>query len=431
MSLNRSTARGSNLGRFLLKDVRLQLRDYPELALLLLMPIILIGILGLALGGFLTGGPMQLSINAALVVEDDVAAGRAEFMRRLAGTEMPVPQRIALTAASVAVQPTEMLRSMLLSPELSEFITVQELPADEAAELLAADRVQAVITLQSGYTADTLSGMLLAQEGSTVLIDMSDASPLRAGIVKDIVSSFAHEVSFQSALSQVLQGPPPAVPAVAGSTEQVAVGGQLSSVAFYTFGMAVMFALFVAGSVSSRAFLERSDLTFDRILMSGARPLEFLFSKTLAGAVVTFLQLAFLFTAATLLLGALRGQPLSFWLAAAAIGAALALAIGALGALVTSLNFRANNRSLSTVFNSVVVMAFTVLGGSFFPIDNPDSLMARVGGWTPNGAALNGFTDAAKGLSAQAFVPDVARLLIVGALLLTAAVLAFPRSSDR
>lgn len=421
----------TNLGRFLRKDVRLQLRDFQELALLLLMPIILIGILGLALGQFLTGGPVQLSITAALVVQDDPAAGRAEFMSRLAQSDMPVPQRLALTAASVAVQPVEMLRSMLLSPELGEFMTVEELPAAEAAELLAADRVQAVITLPMGYTAGALSGMLLAEDGAVISIDLSDASPLRAGIVSDVVGSFAHEVSFQSALSQVLPGPPPPAQQVSGGIAEVAVGGRLSSVAFYTFGMAVMFALFVAGSVSSRAFLERSDLTFDRILLSGARPLEFLLSKTLAGAVVTFLQLAFLFVAATLLLGAFRGQPLPFWLAAAGIGAALALAIGALGALVTALNFRANNRALSNVFNSVIVMAFAVLGGSFFPIDNPDSLIARIGGFTPNGAALNGFMDAAKGLSAQAYMPDVLRLLVLAAVLLTAALVAFPRSAGR
>lgn len=422
---------GTNLLRFLRKDVRLQLRDFKELALLLLMPIILIGILGLALGQFLTGGPVQLSINAALVVEDDPTAGRAEFMRRLTQADMPVPQRLALTAASVAVQPVEMLRSMLLSYELTEFITTEELSPAEAGDLLAADRVQAVVTLPPGYTSGTLSGMLLAEGGGAIQIELSDASPLRAGIVRDVVSSFAHEVSFQSALSQALQGPPPPAPQVAGGTEEITVGGRLSSVAFYTFGMAVMFALFVAGSVSSRAFLERSDLTFDRILMSGARPIEFLLSKTLAGAVVTLLQLAFLFVTATLLLGALKGQPVSFWLAAAGVGAALALAIGALGALVTSLNFRANNRSLSNVFNSVLVMGFAVLGGSFFPIENPDSLLARVGGWTPNGAALNGFMDAAKGLSAQAYMPDIVRLLIVAGLLLAAAVAAFPRSADR
>ncbi len=421
----------SNLGRFLLKDVRLQLRDLQELALLLLMPIILIGILGLALGQFLTGGPLQLSIDAALVVDDDPAEGRAEFMSRLAEANMPVPQRLALTAAAVAVQPVEMLRSTLLSPELGEFMTVRQLQADEAADLLGADKVQAVITLPQGYTANTLAGMLLAESGSTIAIDLSDASPLRAGIVRDVVSSFAHEVSFQSALSQVLQGPPPAAPADAGGIETVTVGSQLSSVAFYTLGMAVMFALFVAGSISSRAFLERSDLTFDRILLSGARPLEYLLSKTLAGALVTFLQLAFLFAAATLALGAFRGQPASFWLTAAGVGAALATCIGALGALVTSLNFRANNRSLSNVFNSVLVMGFAVLGGSFFPSDNPDSLIARIGGWTPNGAALNGFMDAAKGLGTHAYLPDITRLLLIAVILLAAALLAFPRTAER
>ena len=81
------------LGAFLRKDVLIQVRDLKELALMLLMPIILIAILGLALGQFVAGGPVQLDINAALVVEDDPTAGRAEFARRLGQAEMPLPQR--------------------------------------------------------------------------------------------------------------------------------------------------------------------------------------------------------------------------------------------------------------------------------------------------------------------------------------------------
>src|SRR5690606_10958448 len=178
-------------------------------------------------------------------------------------------------------------------------------------------------------------------------------------------------------------------PSIQGSVEEVQVGGSVSSVAFYTLGMAVMFALYVAGSVSSRAYLERLNLTFDSILLSGARPLGYLAGKALAGAIVVFLQLAFLFAAGTLLLGAFREQPASFRLAAAAISAALALCVGALGAFVTSLNFRAGNQALSNVFNSVIVTLLALVGGSFFPIQDASSLLGRIGSWMPNGAALD------------------------------------------
>lgn len=417
------------LGAFLRKDVLIQVRDLKELALMLLMPIILIAILGLALGQFVTGGPVQLDISAALVVEDDPTAGREEFTRRLAQTEMPLPQRVALTAAALTIQPHEMINALLSSPELAELIAVQDLGAEEAQALLEADDVQAVITLPSGFTGEMLSAMLLEGDGATMDVALSDASPLRAGIVNDILTAFAREVSFQSALSQELQAPPPGVITETGTVEELTVGARVPSTAFYTFGMATMFALFVAGSISGRAYLERAQLTFDRILLSGARPLAFLLSKAMAGAVIVFLQVAFLFVAATLILGALRGQPVSFWLGSASIAAALALAVGAFSALVTSLNFRANNQAMSNVFNSVGVTLLAVLGGSFFPVEESSSLISVLGGWTPNGAALNGFLDAAKGFGLEAYGPDIIRILVGAVVLMVAAVALFPRKA--
>lgn len=417
------------LGAFLRKDVLIQVRDLKELALMLLMPMILIGILGLALGQFIAGGPVQLDINAALVVEDDPAAGRSEFAQRLANTEMPLIQRVALTAAALTIEPQEMVDALLSSPELAELIHVEELGAAEAQTLLEADEVQAVITLPADFTAETLSAMLLGEGGAALEVAQSDASPLRAGIVNDVLTAFAREVSFQSALSQELQAPPLGTVTGAGTVEELTVGARVPSTAFYTFGMATMFALFVAGSISSRAFLERTHHTFDRVLLSGARPLSFLLSKALAGAVIVFMQVAFLFVAATLLLGALRGQPAPFWLGSAGIAAALALAVGAFSALVTSLNFKANNQAMSNVFNSVGVTLLAVLGGSFFPVEESGSLLSIIGGWTPNGAALNGFLDAAKGFGLAAYGPDIVRILVGAVVLMIAAVALFPRKA--
>lgn len=417
------------LAAFLRKDVLLQLRDYKELALLLLMPVILTAILGFALGGFLTGEPVRLDIAAGLVVEDDPEAGRAAFRGALAAAELPPAQRLGLSVAASTLQPLELVTGVITSPEMGELLTVEALGAAEARERLAADELQAVIGLPEGFTERLLNGMLLGEASATLELQLSDASPLRAGIVRDVLSGFAREVSFQSALGQALQGPPPAPPSVSGTIERVRVGGNVPAVAFYTFGMAVMFALYVAGGVSSRAFLERLDLTFDRVLLSGAHPLGYLASKALSGAVVVLLQLAFLLAAGTLLLGAFRGQPPAFWLAAGGVSLALALCVGALGAFVTALNFRAGNRALSNVFNSVVVTLLALLGGSFFPVQDEASLLGRLGAWTPNGAALNGYLSAAKGLAPGFYLDDVLRLLLMAAALLALALALFPRRS--
>lgn len=112
---------------FLHKDLLLQIRDYQELGLLLLMPVILTVFLGLALGSVFESGSASLSISAALVVEDDALAGRRAFTAELAASDLPLPQRLALMAAAASIEPVSMFQEMLRSPELSELLTATEL----------------------------------------------------------------------------------------------------------------------------------------------------------------------------------------------------------------------------------------------------------------------------------------------------------------
>ena len=289
---------------------------------------------------------------------------------------------------------------------------------------------QAVITVPQGFTRDVLAGMLLGDRGGQLQVALSEASPLRASIVSDIMEGFAREVSYQSALGRLVQGAPPTPAAVDGAVETFEAARGVSSVAFYTFGMAAMFALFVVGSISGRAFLEKDSLAFDRILVSGASPVAFLLSKTIAGGITVVLQLAFLFLAGGLMLGAFAGQPASFWVSVTLTGLLFGLSVGALGALVTAINFRQDNKSLSDVFSSVMVMVLAVFGGSFYPLE-PGSFLARIGQWTPNGAALNSFLAAAQGAPLSAHVPDFLRLSGAGILLLLIAFRLFHRRGVR
>lgn len=411
---------------FLHKDLLLHARDYKELGLLLLMPIILIVILGLALGSLLEGGGPNLNTHAALVIEDDVAAGHAAFTASLASSGLPLPQRLALGAAATTIDPIAMLEGLLNSPELANLLTVTTTDAATARAQLASDDLQAVITVPAGFSAAQLEGMLLGGGGAQLQLAVSDSSPLRASILQGVLDGYARSVSFQSALGGVLQGAPPAGPHISGGIETIAVTPGVSSVAYYTLGMAVMFTLFVAGSVAARAFLERSSLTFDRIIISGANRFAFLLSKLFAGVIVVMLQLAFLFVAATLLLGAFRNQSVSFWAHAALVSVLLVACVGALGVLLTALNYRAGSARTSTVFSSVVVTLFSLLGGSFFTVSDVP-LLANLGKWTPNGAALNAYLSVVQGQPLSSYWGNLVRLVVLTALLLAVGYALFPR----
>jgi ABC-2 type transport system permease protein len=239
------------------------------------------------------------------------------------------------------------------------------------------------------------------------------------------VAGFARELNFRTALGQLGRQAPE--PAATGGITTVASAAPVSALAFYTFGMAAMFVLFTVGSAASRAYLELTNNSFDRILVSGASPLSYLLGKGSATALVALLQLAFLLVVTTVLLGSLRGQPPLFWLQAALVSVLLATSVGALAALVTALSFRWRSNAVSNVFTSVVVALLSLLGGSFFALADSSPLIGRLGQWTPNGAALNAFLGVTQGLPAGFWATDLLRLLLLSVLLLGAALLVFPR----
>lgn len=415
---------------FLRKDVTVQLRDYRELALLVLMPLLLIAILGFALGGLMSTGVVSLDASAALVVLDDEAAGRREFDAALAAADLPAAAKLQLVIAARAIQPVAMLRDVLQSEELAEFVTVTESALPEAEARLAANDIKAVIVVPAGYTYDLLSSMLLGERpGAELRLSLSDASPISASVLNDVVSGFASEVSLRTAMAQagMSMTDQAAGSAATGGIERVSGGRSMPAFAYYTFGMAVMFMLYVAGALASRAHLELSSHTFDRILVSGAKPLTFLLSKVGAGAVIVILQFAFLLLVSSLLFGVAAGQPASFWWRIALVLVPMALCVGALAGLLTALAFRLDNKSVGDVFTSVVVFIFALLGGSFLPLDEMAPALAAVGRWLPNGGGLSSFLSIGIGAPAATWLPNVIKMLVVTVLLILVSLLLFPR----
>lgn len=412
---------------FLKKDLLLQLRDRKELMILLVMPLLLIGILTVALGGFGQGGEIALDVSAALVIDDDEAAGLSDFDAALAASDLAAPAKLQLGVAARTIRPVQMLREVLQDPELSGFMTVSEMSSREAVASLARNEVKAVIVAPEGYTRSLLGAMLLGERpGADLHLELSDASPLSASVFEDVVRGFATTLNTRTALGQ-LGVTQLAETAGGGSIEPVVAGRSVASSVYYMFGMAVMFVLYTVGAVASRAYLEVTNLSFDRIVVSGARPASYLASKATTGALMVVLQMAFLLLAASFLFGATTGQPASFWSGVALVSVTMALAVGALAALVTAVNFRLGSKSVSEAFNSVIAIVMALLGGSFLPLDQSAPALAAIGRWLPNGAAFDAFLDLAAGAPFSVWGANLTRLLIGAAALLIAAVALFPK----
>ncbi|MFD1030087.1 ABC transporter permease [Metaplanococcus flavidus] len=419
---------------FLKKDILILIRDRTELAVLLTMPFILIAILGFALSGVLSGNAEVLSMEVAVVLEDDEQQGLVRFEEELEGSGMPLDARNGIMEAAEETSTSSMLQEILRDESLSGLVTASEMNEAAAEQALEEEEVVAILTIPEGFTFNTLQKMILdAGGGSELQLTISDHSATQAEVFQNILEEFVWSLNFESAVASAAGGQEVASETVQpqlGGVESVSAVEPISSFQYYTIGMAVMFALFVGATISGMAFVEKQQFVFNRILLSNRHPFVYLGGKAISATLVTFLQFCILFLLSSLIFGAFDLTDLAFWPGMLLIVLSLAVCVGALAAFLIALTMRFNNDTITTVFAGGVVTVFAFLGGSFTPTEGLPVFVQELGGWTPNGAAMNAFLLWVQNLELVMLWEPLSRLLLITILLLVLSLLIFPRKGE-
>ena len=419
---------------FLKKDILVLVRDRTELAVLLAMPFILIAILGFALSGLLSGNSEVLSMKVAVVQEDDEQRGLVQFSEELEKAGMPAEAQGGLKAAAEETSPSILLQEVLQDENLSSLVTAEEMDGIAAKRALEEEEVVAILTIPENFTFNALQKMMLGTgDGGELQLMISDYAETQSEIFHEILDEFAWSMNFESAIARAVDSEG-AIPAETqpqlGGVETVSAVEPISSFQYYTIGMAVMFALFVSGTISGISFVEKQQFVFNRILLSNRHPFVYLGAKAISAALIMFLQFCILFFFSSLIFGAFDLTDLSFWSGILLIAASLAVCVGALAAFLTALTMRFNNDTITTVFSGGVVTVFAFLGGSFTPTEGLPVFVQNLGGWTPNGASLNAFLIWMQNLDIGMLWEPLSRILLITIVLLVLSLLVFPRKGE-
>ncbi|WP_203334819.1 ABC transporter permease [Planococcus beigongshangi] len=419
---------------FLKKDILILIRDRTELAILLGMPFILIAILGFALSGVLSGNTEVLSMEVAVVQEDDEQQGLVRFEEKLADSGMPAPARQGIMASAAESSPASLLQEVLNDEGLKELVVATEMDATSAKAALEEETVVAILTIPENFTFDALQKMIMDEgNGSSLQLMIAEHAATQSEVFHNIVEEFVWSLNFESAIAKAANGEnvlPEAGQTQVGGVESVSSVNPINSFQYYTIGMAVMFALFVAATISGMAYVEKTQFVFQRILLSNHHPLVYLGGKAIAATLVTFLQFCILFFLSSLIFGAFDLSEGPFWLGILLITASLALCVGALTALLTAMTMRFGNDTITTVFSGGVVTIFAFLGGSFTPTAGLPAIVQQLGGWTPNGAALNAFLIWVQNLDMGMLFEPLGRIALLTVVLLSLSVMILPRKGE-
>ncbi|PYZ95000.1 multidrug ABC transporter permease [Salipaludibacillus keqinensis] len=422
---------------FILKDLKIMMRDRTELIVLLLMPFILIGILGFALRGIFEGDTAALHMDVAILQEDHEEEGIALFIEELENKSLPFESIASLTDVARETSPTQLLYTMLEEGDLSEMVNVKDVTnIDEAKELIQREEIVAALTIPDGFTFDSLQKMLLDEgEGSELRILMNESGSLHANIFHDIIQQFVKELNFEYAIAMASGSEGTNLSEV----EEVSLGGidtistrePVSSLQYYALGIAVMFILYVSSTLASKAFVEKKQHVFHRILLSGTHPMTYLSGKFVSGTLISFLQLVILFLLSTFVFQAFNPVSVNFWLGIAGISAILSLCVGGLSMLLTSISVRYDSDAVSAIFSGGVVSLFAFVGGSFFPTENMPEFFTFLGSWTPNGAGLTAYLQWLQGYEGTTVIRSLVRILMITSGVVLLSIVIFPKRRSK
>ena len=414
------------------KDFLTISRDRSELLTLLAMPLILIAILSFALGGIMDGEGVDIDqIPVALVIKNDFEQDIEDFRQELVEEGLPQEVIEQIINGSQEADPEAMFIDIMTSPELDGVIGL-EMNYDEqtAEEAMYNEEVFATITIPQYFSYNTIRSIFLDEEPeSNIEVLVPNSDHIYAGIINSIMTSFTDQYNLELSIAQGTEGRPieSQVRDDFGEIIHLDTARPVSSFQYYTLGMAVMFALYVASTISSNAFKEKRDHVFARLMLTGQRRLNYLLSKAISATILTMIQLTILFVVSTLVFQTFSGMSSGSLMGVVIVTLAFSLTVGSLATLLTAIALQFNNDAVSGVFSGILVTAFAFIGGSMLPVEQFSPLLKEIGNWTPNGAMMTAYLQLIQGFELNDVLPMIYRVGIMTIVFIILAVAIFPK----
>jgi len=406
-----------------IKDLKLMFRDRAALTFMLLAPFLLTLAMGFVTGRF-SGGSTGISDIPVIIVNlDQGDLGNA-------------------------------LEDLFNSADLAELMEPSASSDPEAArQLIESNEASAAIIIPKGFTQSIIpaAGATFGQdyvEPEPIQIEVytNPSSPTSAGIVKAVVDEFISRIeegrtSGMTSFLQLMQSglvDPQNIEAEAGTlfqnVEQTesntitltkntegADAVEFDLLSYFAPGIALMFLMYTVSYGGRSILAERAGGTLPRLMISPTQTAQVLGGKVLGIFFMGVAQVGILILASTMFFQVRWGD---------ALGVIVLILAAVLGATGWGMLITAFARTPAQVANTgtIVMLIFSILGGSFISLENFPPFMQTISKITPIAWGLDGFTTLALGGTLPNLVEPITALLIMGAVLFGIAVVLFNRN---
>ena len=412
------------------KQMKMLIRNKQPLIILLVMPLVLITILSSALGSIMDGGE-EAAIQANLLIVDNSSWAQEEkaIKHFLEQEGITGPPLAAMLTQFKRNDPVELLKGTILaSDEIKKYIAVENKQSIDLKAARQNENIDGILNIPSDFR---LSYIKSAYLNNTTLADLSlylnQENNIRASIIESVLADWQRGYTQSAALLAAGLSPQD----IMGNTLSVerivqvleANERKIPAAIYYTVGMLVMFALYIPSFIGGFALQEVQWKVYDRILLAGVSPILYSLSIFFAGSFVAIIQQAIMLLFGMFVLG-IKWINLE---AMAVIVVSYSVFIGALSALMTTLQFRTKTEGIANIFNGLFITVFSFLGGSFFNIRDTSEVLGKMGDLTPNGATMSAILSIQKGQGFSVTWPFMSAIYILVVICVLLSIVFFPR----
>ncbi|MEK3979979.1 ABC transporter permease [Psychrobacillus sp. FSL K6-2836] len=412
------------------KQMKMLIRNKQPLIILLVMPLVLITILSNALGSIMDGGE-EAAIQANLLIVDDSSWTQEKeaiklFLEREGVTGPPLD---ALLKQFKSSDPVELLKDTILaSDEMKKYIAVDYKQTVDLKAARQDENLDGILNIPTDFRLNYIKSAYFNNGNFAELsLYLNQDNDIRASIIQSVLADWQSGYTQSAALLEANLSPQEIMNNLSSveKIEQVLEANErkIPASIYYTVGMLVMFALYIPAFLAGFALQEVQWKVYDRILLAGVSPILYTLSIFFTGTLVAFIQQAIMLIFGMLVLGiewiSLEGMTV--------IVVSYSVFVGALSALMTTLQFRTKTEGIANVFNGLFITVFSFLGGSFFNIRDISEVLGKIGDLTPNGATMSAVLSIQKGQDLSVIWPFMFALYILVVVCILLSIVFFPR----
>lgn len=383
-------------------DIKLFIRDWKALALLILMPVLFISLFVYVLTPY---------INKTSFVD---------------------PFAIALVDKENSTQTRVLSRQL---DELKIFKEVLRVDDRQARELMARNEISAEVIIPEGFSESILSG-----ENKPVTVIGNRATPLQAFITRNIIQSACNLLSAsESALNtidyfgvkagiryadRVRDYDDSMTKLLIEALSRNEIYSEIESspvfdltpAEYFTAALVIIFLMFAGMPAMKMLVWERNYGISRRLVSTPVKSYQIILSKFIISVILSIIQFAIIIAATALLFKNYWGAPVRNILF---VFGGIIFAVSAWSVFVSSI---AKTTAAADAIGNLGILLMAVVGGSIYPLSSMPDFIRSISKFTINRWAMDGFMVLFSGDDALSVAGYVWPLLAMGGVLLAAAV---------